>query len=171
MFVCVRVCVFVLMVQLYVDICIHTYLYTVRPLYKGHFGTLIPVLITEFSSMQRSLNTLQYYTGTQNGVLIIEVSTFQSFLIEWFHCTMSCKYIHTYHMYSCIVCITVVHIHSTQVAPLVGLLTHMLTHRRSEESTRSACTALVAVTNDNEDLIQAVIDTGVCPVLLSLLDR
>ena len=29
---------------------------------------------------------LQYYTGTQNGVLIIEVSTIQRFVIERFHC-------------------------------------------------------------------------------------
>ena len=38
------------------------------------------------SSIQRSLNTLQYYTGTQNGVLIIEVSAIQRFVIERFHC-------------------------------------------------------------------------------------
>ena len=59
---------------------------TVGPLYKGHFGTLNPVLITEVYSIQRSLNTLQYYTGTQNGVLTIEVSTFQRFVIERSHC-------------------------------------------------------------------------------------
>ena len=40
------------------------------------------------SSIQRSLNTLQYYTGIQNGVLITEVSTFQRFVIERFHCTI-----------------------------------------------------------------------------------
>ena len=34
------------------------------------------------SSIQRSLNTLQYYTGTQNGVLIIEVFAIQRFVIE-----------------------------------------------------------------------------------------
>ena len=34
------------------------------------------------SSIQRSLNALQYYTGTQNGVLIIEVSKIQRFVIE-----------------------------------------------------------------------------------------
>ena len=50
-------------------------------------GTLSLVLITEVSSIQRSLNTLQYYTGTQNGVLIIEVSASQKFVIERFHCT------------------------------------------------------------------------------------
>ena len=48
-------------------------------LYHGHFGTLILVLITEVSSIKRSLNTLQYYTGTQNGVLIIEVPAIQMF--------------------------------------------------------------------------------------------
>ena len=58
---------------------------TVEPLYYGHFGTLILVLITEVSSIQRSFNTLQYYTGTQNGVLIIEVSAIQRFVIERFH--------------------------------------------------------------------------------------
>ena len=31
-------------------------------------------------------NTLQYYTGTQNGVLIIEVSAIQRFAIERFYC-------------------------------------------------------------------------------------
>ena len=34
------------------------------------------------SSIQRSFNTLQYYTGTQNGVRIIEVSAIQRFVIE-----------------------------------------------------------------------------------------
>ena len=48
--------------------------------------TLILVLITEVSSIQRSFNTLQNYTGTQNGVLIIEVSATQRFVIERFHC-------------------------------------------------------------------------------------
>ena len=47
-----------------------------EPLYYGHFGT----------SIQRSLNTLQYYTGTQNGVLIIEVSAIQRFVVERSHC-------------------------------------------------------------------------------------
>ena len=59
-----------------------------RPLYKGHFGVLILVLNTEVSSIQRSLNTLQYYIGTRNGVLIIEVSTFQRFVIERSHCVV-----------------------------------------------------------------------------------
>ena len=58
-----------------------------EPLYYGHFGTLILVLNTEVSSIERSLNTLQYYTGTQNGVLIIEVSAIQRVVIERFHCT------------------------------------------------------------------------------------
>ena len=55
-------------------------------IYYGHFGTLILVLITEVSTIQRSLNTLQYYTGIQNGVPIIEVSAIQRFVIERFHC-------------------------------------------------------------------------------------
>ena len=38
--------------------------------------------IISYSSIQRSFDTLQYYTGTQNGVLTIEVSIFQRFLIE-----------------------------------------------------------------------------------------
>ena len=57
-----------------------------EPLYYEHSGTLILVLITEVSSIQRSLNTLQYYTGTQNGVLITEVSAIRRFVIERFHC-------------------------------------------------------------------------------------
>ena len=44
------------------------------------------------SPFQRSLNTLQYHTGTQNGVLIIEVSAIQRFVIERFHCTTSFEY-------------------------------------------------------------------------------
>ena len=64
--------------------------YTVEPLYKGHVGTIILVLITEVSSIQRSFNTPQYYTGTQNGVFIIEVSTFQRFVIERFQCILLC---------------------------------------------------------------------------------
>ena len=59
---------------------------TVEPLYLGHFRTLVLVLITEVSSIQRSFSTPQYYTGTQNGVLIIEVSAIQRFVIERFHC-------------------------------------------------------------------------------------
>ena len=68
-------------------VCTNAYIGTMGPLYKRHFGTLVLVLITEVSSIQRSLNTLQYYTGTQNGVLIMEVSTFQRFVIEGFHCS------------------------------------------------------------------------------------
>ena len=60
--------------------------YTVEPLYYEHFGTLILVLITEVSSIRRLLNTVQYYTGTQNGVLIVEVSVIWRFVIERFHC-------------------------------------------------------------------------------------
>ena len=60
--------------------------YTVEPLYYGHFGILILVLIVDVSSIQRSLNTLQYYTGTQNGVLNTEVSAIQRFVVERFHC-------------------------------------------------------------------------------------
>ena len=56
------------------------------PLYQGHFGTLILVLSTEVSAIQRSLNTLQYYTGTQNGVLTTEVSAIQRFVIDRFRC-------------------------------------------------------------------------------------
>ena len=48
--------------------------------------TLISVLNTEVSSIQRSFNTLQYYTGTQSGVLIMEVSAIQKFAIERVHC-------------------------------------------------------------------------------------
>ena len=51
------------------------------------------------SSIKRSLNTLQYYTGTQNGVLITEVSAIQRFVIERSHCIyyMYCSvyYVHT----------------------------------------------------------------------------
>ena len=57
-----------------------------EPLHYGHFETLILVLITEVSSIQRSLHTVQYYTETQNGVLIMEVSVIQRIVIERFHC-------------------------------------------------------------------------------------
>ena len=36
--------------------------------------------------MQKSLNALQYYTETQNGVLITEVPAIQRFVIERSHC-------------------------------------------------------------------------------------
>ena len=39
-----------------------------------------------FLNSEVTYNTLQYYTGTQNGVLIIEVSAIQRFVIERFHC-------------------------------------------------------------------------------------
>ena len=71
---------------------------TVEPLYYGHFGTLILVLITEVSSIQRSLNTLHYYTGTQNGILTTEVSAIQRFVIERFHCTYLSTYIQCMHV-------------------------------------------------------------------------
>ena len=32
------------------------------------------------------VNTLQYYTGTENSVLIIDISTFQRFVIERSNC-------------------------------------------------------------------------------------
>ena len=67
--------------------CVWTSESTVEPLYQGHFGTLVLVLIAEVSSFQRSLDTLQYYAGVRNGVLITEVSAIQRFAIEWFHCT------------------------------------------------------------------------------------
>ena len=50
--------------------------------------------ITEVSSLQRSLNTLQYYTGTQNGVLITEVSAIMRFVIERFPCILKHFQIH-----------------------------------------------------------------------------
>ena len=40
---------------------------------KDTLGPSSYVLITEVSSIQRSFYTLQYYTGTQNGVLNIEI--------------------------------------------------------------------------------------------------
>ena len=44
-----------------------------------------------------SFNTLQYYTGTQNGVLIIVVAAIQRFVIERFHCICVCTlYVHTH---------------------------------------------------------------------------
>ena len=54
--------------------------YSGTSLLGGHFGTLILVLNKEVSSIQRSLNTLQYFTGAQNGVLITEVSAIQRFV-------------------------------------------------------------------------------------------
>ena len=70
---------------------------TVEPLYKGHIGTIISVFIIEVSLIQRSFNTLQYYTGTQNCVLLKEVSTFQRFVIE----TSQCKLYLWYVMHVC----------------------------------------------------------------------
>ena len=98
--------------------------YTVEPLYYGHFGTLILVLITEVTSIHRSFNTLQYYTGTQNGVLIIEVSAIQRFVIERFHCTyvrtLICKYVCPLQIWACThtqlyVCVNINKIHTNIV--------------------------------------------------------
>ena len=113
---------------IYIYAYIRMYSYTVEPLDYGHFGTLISVLITEVSSIQRSLHTVQYYTGTQNGVLIIEVSAIQRFVIERFHCMYN---MHTYicvHMYTdmCMSVHTVhTHIsmhstHTTHLSTVVG---------------------------------------------------
>ena len=62
----------------------NVFVYTVEPIYYGHFGTLILVLITKVSSIQRSLLMHNSTTlhGIQNGVLIIEVSAIQRFIIE-----------------------------------------------------------------------------------------
>ena len=53
-------------------------MYTVEPIYEGHFGTLLLVLI------------LIHYSSTPGhrmvSLLYIEVSTFQRFVIERFHC-------------------------------------------------------------------------------------
>ena len=55
---------------------------------KDTLGPPLCVLITEVSSIQRSFYILQYYTGTQNGVLNIEVFLIQRFVIERSHCIM-----------------------------------------------------------------------------------
>ena len=100
----------------YVHTYIHTqthmyaYVHTVEPLYYGHFGTLILVLIKEDPSIQRSFNTLQYYTGTQNGVLNIEVFAIQRLVIERFHSTQ----IHMYCICSLIRIRT--HVHNTSTS-------------------------------------------------------
>ena len=83
-----------------------------EPLYYGYFGTSILVLNTEVSSIQRSFTTLQYYTGTQNGVLIIDFSAIQRFVIVRLNCIylklhkLAVGDIYTYlrmyvHMYIC----------------------------------------------------------------------
>ena len=64
----------------------YIHLYSGTSLLRTLWDVEIIVLITEVSSIQRSFNTLKYYTGTQNGVLVIEVSTFQRFVMERFHC-------------------------------------------------------------------------------------
>ena len=53
---------------------------------KDTLGPPLYVLITEVSSIQRSFYTLQYYTGTQYGVLNIEFFLIQRFVIERSHC-------------------------------------------------------------------------------------
>ena len=58
---------------------------------KDTLGPNFIVLNTEDSSIQRSFYTLQYYIGTQNGILITEVSTFQRSVIERLFCI--CKII------------------------------------------------------------------------------
>ena len=53
------------------------------------------------------INTLQYYNGTQKSVLNTEVSTFQRFVIERFHCICIyvCMYVCMYTVYvSILVC-------------------------------------------------------------------
>ena len=51
------------------------------------------------------INTLQYYNGTQKGVLNTEVSTFQRFVIERFHCICMYMYVCMYTVYvSILVC-------------------------------------------------------------------
>ena len=42
--------------------------------YSSELGTTLVLGHGMVSSLQRSLDTLQYYTGTQNGVLITEVT-------------------------------------------------------------------------------------------------
>ena len=56
---------------------------------KDTFGPPLYVLIIVVSSIQMSFYTLQYYTGTQNGVLNIEVFLIQKFIIERSHCIVT----------------------------------------------------------------------------------
>ena len=62
------------------------------PYYRGSSG-----------SIQRSFNTLQYYTGTQNGVLITEVPAIQRFVKESFHCIYTLNFYADFHIirYTC----------------------------------------------------------------------
>ena len=55
MYVCVSMCLCTC-ISAYPPGFLCTYVYAVEPLYQGHFGTLLYVLITEVSSIQRSLN-------------------------------------------------------------------------------------------------------------------
>ena len=52
-------------------------MYSGTSFHHGHFVTIISVLIKEVYSIQKSFNTPQYYTGTQNGVLTVEVPSVQ----------------------------------------------------------------------------------------------
>ena len=71
--------------------CVCTWLYRTSLLWT--LCTSILALITEVSSIQRSFNTLQYYTGRQKGVLIMKVSAIRRFAIERVHCI--CTYVVT----------------------------------------------------------------------------
>ena len=73
---CVYVCSVIFRVAFIVKFC------TIETPYCGLFLPLINVLITEVSSLQRLLDIITCYTGTQNGVLITDVSTVQSFSID-----------------------------------------------------------------------------------------
>ena len=87
----------------YTHTCTGQYTITSEPLYYVHFGTLILVLITEVSSIQRSLNTLQYYTGTQNGVLIVEASAIQRLYREVPLYLHTCTYTNAHtHIHVCV---------------------------------------------------------------------
>ena len=67
---------------------------------KDTLATLFYVLIIEVSSIKRLLNALQYYTGTQNGVLIIESFSVPSFVAIERFCYMDMLFdvyiVHTY---------------------------------------------------------------------------
>ena len=73
-------------VLMYIRMYVRTYVYSgtslLRTLWDLDFSPYYRGVL-----IQRSLSTLQYYTGTQNGVLIIEVSAIQRFVIERSHCT------------------------------------------------------------------------------------
>ena len=74
-------------ITLYVHIYVYIYyLFAQLVMAILYSGTSLLRTLWDFS-IQSSPNTLQYYTGGQNGVLITEVSTFQRFGIERPHCT------------------------------------------------------------------------------------